>query len=141
MSASWLWAAHVSATGYMVGVIWFVQLIQYPWFHDVPPDKFRAYHERYTRTMGWVVGPAMMVELITGAMLVMQPGGVNPTMLLISLGLLAIVWLSTLCLQIPCHHRLSQGYDGSIHRKLVQTNWIRTAGWSVRLVLLLFHGL
>jgi hypothetical protein len=39
---------------------------------------------------------------------------------------------STASLQVPCHTRLSRGFDGLTLRRLVGTNWIRTAAWSVR---------
>jgi hypothetical protein len=141
MNIPWLWAAHLALTGYMVGVIWFVQVIHYPWLHEMPVDKFRSYHERYTRTMGWVVGPAMIGEMATGLLLLMQTTGSSTNMLAVSLVLLALIWVSTATLQIPCHHRLSRGYDNKVHRGLVKTNWIRTVGWSLRLVLLLGYAL
>jgi hypothetical protein len=49
--------------------------------------------------------------------------------------LLLVVWGSTALLQVPCHARLSRGFDGSALRTLVGTNWIRTAAWSLRGVL------
>ena len=33
---------------------------------------------------------------------------------------------------MPLHGRLAQGFDAVAHRRLVSTNWVRTAGWSVR---------
>lgn len=137
MNIQWLYAAHLAASGYMVGVIWFVQVIYYPWFHDVPVDTFPSHHERYTRSMGWVVGPVMIGEMTTGLLLIMHTAGSPRNLLAGSLVLLALIWVSTATLQIPCHHRLSRGYDSKIHSRLVKTNWIRTAGWTVRLVLLL----
>ena len=43
------------------------------------------------------------------------------------------IWASTFFLQVPCHLRLSAGWDAATHRLLVQSNWIRTVLWSVRL--------
>ncbi|MGA1193555.1 MAG: hypothetical protein ACO3ZG_04135 [Kiritimatiellia bacterium] len=128
---------HFAATAFMTGIIWFVQLIHYPWFHDVPADRFVAYHQKYTRMMGGLVGPVMLAELASGLLLLaLMPEA--RLVLVLSLLLLAIIWLSTFALQVPTHHRLSQGYEISLHRKLVQTNWIRTVAWTARLGLLLF---
>jgi hypothetical protein len=46
---------------------------------------------------------------------------------------LAGVWASTFLLQVPCHDRLSRGWDEGVHARLVQTNWIRTVLWTARL--------
>lgn len=128
---------HFAATAFMTGIIWFVQLIHYPWFHDVPPDRFVAYHQRYTRVMGGLVGPVMLAELASGLLLLFTLPEAR-AMLVASLLVLAIIWFSTFSLQVPAHHRLSNGYDASLHQKLVSTNWIRTVGWTVRLLLLFF---
>jgi hypothetical protein len=49
--------------------------------------------------------------------------------------LLAGIWASTFLLQVPCHLRLSAGWDAATHRFLVDSNWIRTIAWTLRLVL------
>ena len=53
----------------------------------------------------------------------------------VSLGVLGIIWLSTFALQAPAHRRLLAGFDEGVHRRLVRTNWIRTAGWLARVPL------
>jgi hypothetical protein len=132
-----LFDVHFATTAFMTGIIWFVQLIHYPWFHDVPADRFVAYHQKYTRVMGGLVGPVMLAELASGLLLLaLMPEA--RLVLVVSLILLAIIWLSTFTLQVPTHHRLSQGYEISLHQKLVRTNWIRTVAWTARLALLLF---
>lgn len=136
-----LFPIHLASTAVMTGVIWFVQLIHYPWFHDVPADRFTAYHAKYTRAVGMIVGPAMTIEFATALALLFFSDASLRLMYATGLGLLIVIWLSTALLQVPCHTRLAGGYDERIHRKLVSTNWIRTAGWSARLVLLLYLSL
>ena len=46
--------------------------------------------------------------------------------------LLAAIWVTTALVQVPLHRRLSEGYDASSGRRLVTTNWLRTALWSGR---------
>ena len=48
------------------------------------------------------------------------------------MALLAVIWGSTALLQIPLHNALSAGFDPEVHARLVQTNWIRTIGWTAR---------
>jgi hypothetical protein len=52
----------------------------------------------------------------------------------IGLALLALIHASTVFLQVPAHRRLSDGFDAATHDRLVRTNWIRTAGWTMRTV-------
>lgn len=59
--------------------------------------------------------------------------GVGPTWLGWSgLALLAVVWASTILVQVPLHRRLSGGYDGAAVTRVVQTNWVRTTAWTLR---------
>jgi len=39
--------------------------------------------------------------------------------------------------QVPAHRRLEGGFDVATHRRLVQTNWVRTVAWSARAVIAL----
>ncbi len=47
-------------------------------------------------------------------------------------------WLSTMILQVPCHEILTLSFDPVVHQKRVSTNWIRTAAWSLRGILVLW---
>jgi hypothetical protein len=130
---------HLVATWYMVGLIWFVQLVHYPQFGGVGRAEFRAYAQEHQRRTTWVVGPPMLVEATTGLWLLLRP----PTLagrvpFLVGGALLALVWLSTALLQVPRHRVLARGYDGATHRTLVATNWLRTVGWTVRGALVLW---
>jgi hypothetical protein len=125
---------HAAATLYMTGIIWLVQVAHYPLFDRIGRDQFVRYENDYTRRMGWVVGPPMLLELATAIALVYVHAG---WLVWIALGLLAVVWLSTIFLQIPQHSRLERGFDAVTHRSLVRTNWIRTLAWSGRSALAL----
>jgi hypothetical protein len=54
--------AHLAATLFMVGVIWFVQMVHYPLFSRIGPEKFSLYSEARSRLTTHVVGPPMLVE-------------------------------------------------------------------------------
>jgi hypothetical protein len=131
-----LLAVHAAATWALVGLIWTVQLVHYPLFAQVGAEAFRSYHVRHTRQITWIVAPLMAVELLTAILLVAR--GVREPWLLASLGPLAFNWISTWRVQIPLHERLASGFDADVHRRLVATNWWRTAAWSIRGACLLF---
>ena len=124
---------NLAATLYMIGLVWFVQVVHYPLFALVGSRNFKGYERAHVARTNPVVGPPMLVEAgTTVLLLVVLPAGVPLVAPWIGAFLLAAIWLSTLLLQIPGHRRLSVGFDGSTHRRLVVTNWIRTMAWSAR---------
>lgn len=132
------WPLHLASTFYMVGLIWFVQVVHYPLFAAVGEDKFVVYEELHQRFTKWGVGPGMLVELVSGVLLALTAADSRSAMILwVSLGLLAAIWLSTALIQIPCHRQLSTGFNAGSHRRLVRSNWLRTVAWSGRGVLIL----
>lgn len=125
-----LLSLHAATTWALVGLIWTVQLVHYPLFAQVGADTFRAYHARHARQITWIVAPLMLVELGTAVLLVIL--GTRKPWLLVSLMPLAFIWFATWRVQVPLHTRLSAGFDAGAHRRLVASNWGRTAGWSLR---------
>lgn len=124
---------HLSATLLMVGVIWFVQVVHYPLMAYVGRSESTVYEQAHTRRTAWVVGPPMLIELVTGVgLLWVRPAGVSLMQALLGAILLAVVWFSTQVLQVPCHDRLSEAFDSDVHRRLVSSNWLRTVAWSLR---------
>jgi hypothetical protein len=130
MIMTWLLTSHHAATWALVGLIWVVQLVQYPLFARVGREAFAAYHQHYTRQITWVVAPLMFLEIGTAAWLVIA--GSRDSWLLASLVPLAFNWISTGLVQIPLHEKLAAGFDVHTHARLVATNWWRTSAWSLR---------
>ena len=117
----------------MFGLIWLIQLAHYPLQIHVPADRFVAYQAAHLWRVTVVVGPLMLAELIVAVWLVQLQ--LHGSMLLaawIGVALVAIIWISTAVLQIPCHFKLERGRDEAAIRTLVRTNWIRTLAWTGR---------
>lgn len=134
--ARWLLLLHAASTLYMVGLIWFVQIVHYPMFADVSPDAFAAYEKKHAALTTWVVGPAMLIEAAAVLWLVVdRPASLAIGQVWTGAALLAVIWLSTAFLQVPCHNELANGFNKIVHERLVSTNWIRTIGWSLRGIL------
>ena len=125
----WLLLLHAATTLFMVGVIWFVQVVHYPLFSRVGEAAFPEYERHHARRTGWVVAMPMLLELGTATATVWCLGGALPWC---GLGLLAVAWVSTGLWQVPAHRRLAGGFDAVTHRRLVRTNWVRTVAWSAR---------
>jgi hypothetical protein len=131
--------ANLAATLVMVGIIWFVQIVHYPLFSRVGAAGFRAYSGAHSRLTGLVVGPMMLAEAATAVALVLAPpAGVPPWLSATGLTLLVVIWLSTALLQAPRHRELGLSFDAASHRFLVASNWLRTACWSARGIVVLW---
>jgi len=125
--------AQAAATFFMVGVIWFVQVVHYPLFASVGAPDFSAYSIRHTRLTGLIVGPPMLLEVGTAvALVVWTPPEVSASLVWTGLLLVAGIWLSTALFQAPRHTNLARGFDPAAHRFLVSSNWLRTVLWSLR---------
>ncbi len=130
----WPLIIQLLATGFMTGLIWFVQLVHYPMMEGWPHDDFGRWELAHRDRTGPVVIPPMLAEGAAAAwLLIRRPRGVPAWLPLLGIGLLASIWASTFFLQVPCHLKLSAGWDAATHRLLVQSNWIRTVLWSARL--------
>lgn len=136
-----VWGFHIFSTFFLTGVIWVIQIVQYPFFSYVGRENFREYHDDYRFWITPVVAPAMILELLTGIFLiVLRP---ESELLWAGLPLILVVWASTFFIQVPLHEKLAGGFDSQNHRALVKTNWIRTVAWTMRSLLLmsvLFQG-
>ncbi len=138
MTPGWLVHLHAGATLYMAGLIWFVQLVHYPLMRRVGREGYDVYQAQHARRTAWAVGPAMLTELACAVWLVaLPPAELGRGLPLAGLVLLAVIWLSTARLQVPCHRKLAHGFDPAVHRRLVLGNWLRTAAWSARGVIAL----
>lgn len=137
--AELLLLANAGATLFMAGVIWFVQIVHYPLMGSVGRESFASYSESHSRLTSYVVGPPMLVEAATAALLlIIRPPEISFSAALAGAGLVAVIWLSTALLQVPRHTAFGRGFDRREHRALVATNWLRTAAWTVRGLLVLW---
>ena len=124
---------NLGSTLFMTGLIWFVQVVHYPLFAQVPEEDFPHYEKAHQRLTTFVVGPPMVLEGTTSVALLLDATSPFPPLLTgIGCILNAILILSTALLQMPAHHSLARGFTTIAHLDLVRSNWIRTAGWSAR---------
>ena len=120
---------NVLTSWFMVGLIWFVQVVHYPLFGLVQSTGYQRAHVARTT---WVVAPVMFAELAAtvGVALASPSGAAVPAYL--SLALLASIWVSTAGWQVPAHRRLTAAFDPTSHARLVMSNWYRTAAWTLK---------
>lgn len=126
---------NAAATWAMVGLIWLIQLVHYPLMAYVS-QGFGAFHQAHAWRISWLVGPLMGLELATSlALLSVRPAGVPAWSSQLGLVLVLVCWGVTAVFSVPAHSRLSAGRDKAALGFLVKTNWLRTAAWSTRGIL------
>lgn len=124
---------HAFVTLALVGLIWTIQIVHYPLFARVGRAEFIVYEAEHARRMMMLVGPLMVVEAaLAMALFVWPTPGRSASLTWIGLALVVVLWTFTFLVSVPCHNRLARGFDAPTHRRLVRTNWIRTAAWTVR---------
>jgi hypothetical protein len=135
-----LFLLHALSVTWMTGVIWLVQLVHYPAFSDIHPERFSEFHAFHSRSITWVVGPPMLIQLLSAVILVIQSPFetqlrvIPPAYLILTL----LVFAVTAFASVPAHQVLAQGFDATTHATLVRTNWLRTFIWSAHFGLCLY---
>ena len=119
----------------LTGVIWTIQIVHYPSFHYIDKISFTNFHHFHERRISIIVMPLMLIELTTSTALYIN----NMSSIVFALNLLIVVliWCSTFFIQVPIHSILSHKKDKKLIEKLVNTNWIRTFLWSMRMLLII----
>ena len=125
---------HLWSNAWMVVVIWFVQWVHYPLFKYIEQKKLSKFSKDHQTKISLIVMPAMLLELTSLSFLTFND--LNPKNTIACL-LLVIIWLSTWTLQVPIHQKLLVDPQKKDIPKLIQTNWIRTLAWTLKLFLLI----
>lgn len=124
----------IASTGLLI-LIWIVQVLHYPTFRYVDQAKFIEFTYFHAKTITFIVGPLMLIELACAAVLVFFQlnlySGIN-------LLLVIHIWLATAFISVPCHNQLHKSHDTLIIDKLIRTNWIRTIPWTIKFFISLY---
>ena len=128
-----------AATLAMTGVIWTMQVLNYPLLALVGRDAFAAYEAAHNRRFGSIVIPGVVGAAVGTVGLLFARADAIPLWLPVGqAGLLVVIIASTAALQGRYHTRLAAGFDPHLHSALVRSNWIRVAAWSLASVLALW---
>ncbi len=124
---------HCAITWFLMGLIWMVQLVHYPLFAKVGQAEFPSYALAHSNLITFLVGPLMMLELLTAlALLTQWPPNLPGWLGWLGLALVGVIWFTTMLLAVPLHARLALGFDAQVHALLLGTNWTRTLAWTAR---------
>ena len=129
----------LAATFYLVGLIWVIQLLQYPLFAHVGTGTFLAYHAEHSRRIVLALSvPTLTVFGCDAALFWLRPAAVPLWAVALNFGLTLLFWVVTACVQVPLHGKLGGGFEATLARALVRSNWARTCIWTAQGFLLLW---
>ncbi|WP_229374709.1 hypothetical protein [Fibrella rubiginis] len=113
----------------LVVLIWLVQLIIYPSFRYYSPAELAIWHPQYSNMITLIVGPLMLAQVgLVGIDLWQRFSW--PTLL--SAMLVGLMWAATAFVSVPIHNAIGAGdASAATLARLVDTNWLRTIGWTV----------
>lgn len=111
----------------LVGLIWTIQLINYPSLIKIEGDTFNSIHQYHMRSITPLVAPLMITELLLCLVNTLYYS-VVPIIFLI------FIWLTTFLLSVPIHNQLSIGKNEKLLQRLITTNWLRTLSWTAKLI-------
>jgi hypothetical protein len=126
--AHWLLPAWTVLIFYVLGEIWFVQIVVYPLFGKVGPNEYIAYHKFYSSRIPLpVIVPGFLSFLAPVTLVFLGPESVPLWMYLANVICGIVGLLVTVGLEIPRHARLEKGgKQEKVIRELVYYNWPRT---------------
>jgi hypothetical protein len=127
---------NLCSTLFMTGLIWIVQIIQYPSFIFFSNQNFETFHNFHTSSISMIVGFPMVMELFASLWIYWES---KTKWNLVNLMIVIMIWLVTFFSIVPIHNQLALGYNLELIQKLIALNWIRTILWSIKSFLLLFQ--
>ena len=122
--------ANAASTFFMVGLVWFVDIVHYPLFAAVGDAAFTRYHELHTKRTTWVVLPAMSIELISSWVLALEPPADQLALAVAGAVLALATWMLTGLAAVPAHRALGAGFSESRSARLRRADLIRALVWS-----------
>lgn len=123
----------IALSAYMTGLVFFVQICQYPLFKWVGEDNFKEYHRRYVNRTALPIALPMILEMILGASWALS----GDKIALGNMALLIVIWFVTFAWSVPCHNKLQSGFQEKAWKSLLRSNAIRAILWFVKTLLLL----
>ena len=135
MEIDTLYFIQIVCNSYLVSLVFMTQFITYPTFLHIDKDKFSEYHRKYVNNISFIVAPVMLIELLTLSLIAYFS---SEFLIIKSLILLLVIWLTTFFIMIPSHNRISKSFNKKEIISLTNYNWVRTILWSFKLLLIIF---
>ena len=135
MEIDTLYFIQIVCNSYLVSLVLITQFITYPTFLSIDKKKFPDFHKKYVNKISLIVAPVMIIELLTLSHIAYFS---KDFLIIKSLILLLVIWLTTFFIMIPSHNKISKAFNKKEINMLINYNWVRTILWSFKLLLIIF---
>ena len=85
--------------------------------------------------MSFIVAPVMLIELLTLSFIAYFS---SEFLIIKSLILLLVIWMTTFMIMIPSHNKISLVFERKEIIRLINYNWVRSILWSFKLFIIIF---
>lgn len=127
MAGQWILPAWVALVFWVLGQIWFCQIVIYPLFAKVGEAEYVAYHRFYSRRIPLPVILPGFASFLAPIPLALWGPPVPTWMSAANIAAGAVGLAVTVLLAIPRHNRLERtGRDAAVIAELLRFNWPRT---------------
>jgi hypothetical protein len=134
MTPRWIFLMAFSLVCYGTGAAFIESFVNYASWHLIGADEFIAYHRFISpRVLALLVAPLLLGTACTILMLWSRPAAIPAWAVWAALAAQAVVWLSTVTIQVPIQFLLSErGLSVELIDRLIVTNfWLRRIPYAV----------
>jgi hypothetical protein len=125
----------ILVTAILVGLIWVIQRVHYPSFHFVNSTEYQQFQSFHVNAITPIVFPLMVFELCIFFFNIYYKN-YSRVLSVIVFMLILTVWLATALFSVPIHNQLALGKNSLLINQLIDSNWIRTFAWTLKLLIL-----
>lgn len=125
MKDRWVFIVAFALVFYGNGAAFIESFVNYPSWPLIGENEFAEFHRFLTpRILTFLVAPAFAGTVLTVLMLRFRPTAIPIWAVLTAIGLQAVVWISTVLVQIPIQIQLGEpGPSLPLIDRLIETNW------------------
>lgn len=134
MRARWTFVIAFALVFYGTGAAFIESFVNYASWPLIGADEFVAYHRFISpRVLALLVGPLLLGTAFTILMLWSRPAAIPAWAVWAALAAQAIVWVSTVTIQVPIQFQLSEhGLSVALIERLITTNfWMRRIPYAI----------
>ena len=127
---------HSVATWFMVGLIWTIHFVHYPLFAEVGEATYVAFQAAHVDRIGKVLLVPWAAEGITAAV-ILWFAATNRDRRLLPPAVIGAIAMGVILLisgfwSAPAHGELADGFDATVHDRLMAADLVRTLAWTAR---------
>ena len=134
MQPRWIFLIAFALVFYGTGAAFIESFVNYSSWHLIGADEFIAYHRFISpRVVAFLVAPLALGTVFTILMLWSRPATIPAWAVWAALAAQAVVWVSTVTIQVPIQFQLSEhGLSVELVDRLITTNfWLRRIPYAV----------